>query len=74
MLMRLLWVAVGLGMAACTETSVAPFPVLDRDSNGTISRHEAMHDTQLAEAFPYVDADRDGELSAFEYLQAATRE
>jgi hypothetical protein len=74
MLMRFLLVALGVGMAACTDTAVAPFPVLDRDSNGTISRQEATHDTQLTEAFPYVDADRNGELSAFEYLQAATRE
>jgi hypothetical protein len=63
-----------VAVTGCAERAVTPFLVLDGDSNGRISQQEATQDKQLTEAFPYVDADRDGELSAFEYLQAATRD
>jgi hypothetical protein len=72
--MRFCCCALGFLIAGCTETAVTPFLLLDSDSNGQISQQEAKDDSQLTEAFPFVDADRDGELSAFEYLQAATGE
>lgn len=55
---------------ACSRASVAPFHELDRDSDGRISQEEATHDVVLSEVFADVDSDENGELTAFEYLQA----
>ena len=59
--------------AACSESGIASFVELDRDSDGRISEQEAGKDSTLVEVFAQVDADRDGQLTALEYLEAATR-
>jgi EF hand len=64
-----------LAMAApgCSDPEVAPFPELDRDQNGRISAEEAADDVRLARDFSQADTDSDGQLTALEYLQVATR-
>lgn len=69
----LLSAAAVLLLAACAEPSVAPFAELDLDGDGRISREEAMRDVVLAALFADADEDDDGELTPFEYLQAAHR-
>lgn len=59
--------------AACSDGAIAPFAHLDEDANGRISREEAERDRVLRGRFTEADADRDGELTAREYLAAATR-
>lgn len=58
-------------LAACSEPSVARFDELDIDGDGRISREEAAGDVVLAAAFRDADTDDDGELTPYEYLQAA---
>lgn len=69
-------VAVGAAVmlsSACSQTDVAPFSELDRNGDGRISQEEATHDVVLAEMFTDFDSNDDGELTPFEYLQAANR-
>ena len=65
--------AVAALVGACTSPSVAPFSELDRDRDGRISQQEATHDIVLAGMFTDFDMDENGELTPFEYLQAANR-
>ncbi|MFS8609491.1 MAG: hypothetical protein LOD94_16095 [Gammaproteobacteria bacterium] len=65
--------SAALLVTACAEPSVAPFAELDVDGNGRISRNEAMRDVVLAGLFAEADENDDGELTPFEYLQAAHR-
>ena len=62
-----------LAAAGCSPDGIASFPQLDRNGDGRISEEEAAEDTALGEVFAQVDANRDGELTALEYLEAATR-
>jgi hypothetical protein len=64
-------VAAGALLGGCSRTSVAPFHELDLNGDGRISEQEATHDVVLSEVFADVDGDENGELTAFEYLQAA---
>jgi EF hand len=66
-------VVLAMTAPACSDPEVAPFPELDRDQNGRISAEEAADDVRLARDFSRADADRNGELTALEYLQVATR-
>jgi hypothetical protein len=63
--------AAGALLGGCSRTSVAPFHELDLNGDGRISEQEATHDVVLSEIFADVDGDENGELTAFEYLQAA---
>lgn len=65
--------AAGSIIGGCSRPGVAPFGELDRNGDGRISQEEAAHDLVLAEIFADFDADKDGELTALEYLQAANR-
>jgi hypothetical protein len=58
--------AVSIG--ACSR-AVAPFDEIDGNHDGRISQQEATRDSVLAERFAQLDADDDGELTPFEYLQ-----
>lgn len=60
-------------IGACSPPAVAPFSELDRDGDGRISQQEATQDVVLAGTFADFDIDEDGELTPFEYLQAANR-
>lgn len=60
-------------IGACSSPSVAPFSELDRDGDGRISQQEATRDVVLAGMFADFDIDENGELTPFEYLQAANR-
>jgi len=60
-------------VGACSSPAVAPFSELDRDGDGRISQEEATHDVVLAGMFADFDIDENGELTPFEYLQAANR-
>ncbi len=57
--------------AACARPAVAPFSELDRNGDGRISQKEAARDAVLSSQFVDLDMDDDGELTPFEYLQAA---
>lgn len=65
--------SIAVLLCACSNPSVAPFAELDRDGDGRISQEEATHDIVLAKLFADFDTDADGELTPFEYLQAANR-
>jgi len=69
----LLVAAAALLLVACAEPTVAPFAELDLDGDGRISREEATRDAVLAALFADADENEDGELTPFEYLQAAHR-
>lgn len=72
--MRLITLLIpAIATLACSDREVTPFPDLDRDRNGRISVEEAADDARLARNFSQADTDRDGELTALEYLQVATR-
>ncbi|HEX6993943.1 MAG TPA: calmodulin [Gammaproteobacteria bacterium] len=60
-------------IGACSPPAVAPFSELDRDGDGRISQQEATQDVVLAGMFADFDMDENGELTPFEYLQAANR-
>jgi EF hand len=66
------WIAIAL-VTGCSDATVAPFPALDEDGDGRISRQEAADDEALVQRFAQADADRNGELTAIEYLEAAKR-
>lgn len=68
------WLAAVVTIAAvgCDREPVEPFADLDRDGDSRISRDEASADPRLDGRFTEVDADADGELSAREYLHAAS--
>jgi hypothetical protein len=57
-----------ISIGACSR-SVAPFDEIDGNHDGRISQQEASHDAVLAGRFAKLDADGDGELTPFEYLQ-----
>jgi hypothetical protein len=57
-----------ISIGACAR-SLAPFDEIDGNHDGRISQQEASRDTALAERFAKLDADGDGELTPFEYLQ-----
>lgn len=61
----------GALLDGCSRTAIAPFHELDLNGDGRISEQEATQDVVLAEVFADVDGDENGELTAFEYLQAA---
>lgn len=60
-------------LGACSPPAVAPFSELDLDGDGRISEQEATQDVVLANMFADFDMDENGELTPFEYLQAANR-
>ena len=60
-------------IAACSDPPITPFQELDTDGDGRISREEATRDGVLASLFTMADADEDGKLSPYEYLNAAHR-
>lgn len=68
-LLTLLTVVAAYG---CSQENAASFSDVDANGDGRISEQEAQADSVLARRFAMVDADRDGELSASEYLQGAT--
>lgn len=72
--MRATWttIVVSIVAAGCGRESIEPFADLDRDGDSRISRQEADADPSLASEFSQIDVDSDGELSASEYLRAAT--
>lgn len=59
--------------SACSRPEVTPFHELDLDRDGRISEQEATRDVVLSRHFADVDGDSNGELTAYEYLQAANR-
>jgi hypothetical protein len=65
-----IWIGAGfaISIGACSR-SVAPFDEIDGNHDGRISQQEASHDAVLSERFVKLDADDDGELTPFEYLQ-----
>lgn len=60
-------------IAACSPPALAPFSELDRNGDGRISQQEAGEDLVLSGMFADFDMDENGELTPFEYLQAANR-
>jgi hypothetical protein len=54
----------------CGAASVEPFDQIDRNHDGRISRSEAAEDPALSRRFAKLDADGDGELTPYEYLQS----
>lgn len=57
--------------AACSDPPITPFQDLDTNGDGRISREEAARDVVLASLFTTADMDENGELTPYEYLQAA---
>ncbi len=56
-------------LGGCSREPAASFDQLDRNHDGRISREEAAADPGLARRFAKLDADGDGEVTPFEYLQ-----
>jgi Ca2+-binding EF-hand superfamily protein len=71
--MRAALVSIMLIVAgACARTEVTAFAQLDRDGDGRINEREAREDSLIARRFRTADINGDGELSAAEYIRAAT--
>ena len=72
--MRILYVALlALATTACAGRPIPSFGELDTDGDGRLVPAEARRSPELAERFDDVDADRDGQLTVGEYLEAVKR-
>jgi len=71
---------IAVGFVAAVPTIVAAsgafaadppdFTTVDRDKNGYISRDEARSAPDIDQVFASVDANRDGQLSTAEFMEA----
>jgi len=51
----------------------ASFKSLDKNANGTLSREESSHDSDIGDRFDHADFNNDGKLSEQEYADSKSR-